>query len=322
VAGSNLLFKEGQIVFKEGDPADGMYLIRRGELRVYLEKNGNEVKLASVGAGGMIGEMAFFDNKPRSASVKAGTEAELTKITPEDFAKLMKQIPKWFVSLMSSLSTRLRDTNDRLQKMENKQAGAKGAYEDVLKILHVVNLLMKDATKEGKLNCLNRATTEEQLTKIFGVQKQYMTDFFNVLVAQKIFAAAKDSYNAALLGVVHKVTIDHLTKFIADFIKNNPGQKCVPATSIEMLEVILKLANESAYETVNIALEDAVVEGERQSLVTSSWKNDLSFFKGTNDLFSLVKVSSGIGFKVNKKDMPEYISFHKVLKALADKSLA
>jgi CRP/FNR family transcriptional regulator, cyclic AMP receptor protein len=188
VAGSNIVYKEGQVVFKQGEPADGMYLIRKGELKVYLEKDGNEVQLASVGSGGMIGEMAFFDQKPRSASVKATKEAEVTKITPDDFAKLMKQIPKWFVSIMSSLSTRLRETNERLQKVENKQAGAKSPYEDVQKILHVLNLLMKDATKEGKYWALNRNETEDLLTKIFFLQKTFVTTMFDAMIEQKLCA--------------------------------------------------------------------------------------------------------------------------------------
>ena len=93
VAGANKICKPGQVLFKSGDASDGMYIIRKGELRVYLEQDGKEVVLATIGDGGMIGEMALFDRQPRSASVKATKETEVTHITVGDFEKLMKQIP-------------------------------------------------------------------------------------------------------------------------------------------------------------------------------------------------------------------------------------
>ncbi|MCX6126006.1 MAG: cyclic nucleotide-binding domain-containing protein, partial [Proteobacteria bacterium] len=124
MAGANKILKAGQMVFKAGEAADGMYLVRKGELVVFLEQDGKQVVLAKIGEGAMIGEMALFDRQPRSASVKASTESEVTLISLDDFGKLMKQIPKWFVGLMTTLSGRLRTTNDRLRLVE---AAAKNA---------------------------------------------------------------------------------------------------------------------------------------------------------------------------------------------------
>ena len=118
MAGTNKSLKAGAVVFKAGDSADGMYLVRKGELVVYFEQGGKEVILARIPEGGMVGEMALFDRMPRSASVKASMDAEITHISLDDFGKLMRQIPKWFVGLMSALSGRLRVTNDRLKVIE------------------------------------------------------------------------------------------------------------------------------------------------------------------------------------------------------------
>ncbi len=81
MAGTNKVLKEGQVLFKAGDKPDGMYLIRKGELRVYLEQDGKEVSLASIGEAGMIGEMGLFDAQPRSASVKATKETVVKHIS-------------------------------------------------------------------------------------------------------------------------------------------------------------------------------------------------------------------------------------------------
>ncbi len=321
MAGANQVYKTGQVIFNQGDAADGMYLVRKGELQVFLKKDGNEVHLASITTGGMIGEMAFFDQKPRSASVKAASDSEVTKITAEDFGKLMKQIPKWFVSLMSSLSTRLRDTNERLQKLENQKAGAKVPYEDCTRILHVLNLLFKDAPKEGKSWLLIRAATEQQLCEIFNLHKKYLTDLFNALVEQKTLSIQQDNYKNNCLATANRGVIPLLTSFISQFAKNNPGKTSIPASAIEMLDCLKKLVDESAYDTVTIGLDDVIKEGDRNALETKSWQNDMAYFKTGSDALTLVKVSSGVGFKANKKELPNLIRHYRVLAALAKSGL-
>lgn len=122
MAGSSKILKPNEILFKTGDAASSMFIVRRGILKVYVEQPGKpgEVELAVLKEGAIVGEMAFFDQKPRSASVKAVTAAELTEISRGDFDRLLTQIPKWFVSMMQSLSQRLRQTNDRLTALQAK----------------------------------------------------------------------------------------------------------------------------------------------------------------------------------------------------------
>ena len=119
-----------------------MYLVRKGELRVYLEQNGKEVTLVTIGDGGMIGEMALFDQQPRSASVKATKDTEVaTLISLIDFEKLMKQIPKWFVGLMIALSGRLRQTNERLQKLEAGISSTGRPFLPTIRLMSSLDLL-------------------------------------------------------------------------------------------------------------------------------------------------------------------------------------
>lgn len=313
MAGKNIAVKQGQVLFKAGDAADGMYLIRQGQLVVFLSKDGNEVELASIGPGGMIGEMAFFDKKPRSASVKAASDAEVTQITPEDFAKLMKQIPKWFVSIMSALSTRLRETNDRLQSVENKISGAKSPFEDALRMIHVFNLLIKDATKEGKQWLLVRSSAIEQLSEIFSVDGKKINDLFEIMIEEKILNLSKDQYNNPCLCIPNKALIPALASFMHDFLKHNPAMKSVTPETLDLLQAIAKLSQESAYDTVNISLKDVVTEGERMGLTTKNWNASLNFFKYPNDFITLVKVSDGIGFKVEKSNISRAIQFHRFM---------
>ncbi len=61
--GKNVLLQPGQLLFTEGDPSNGMYLVRKGDFDIFMHKDGSDVVLAKVGPGSMVGEMAFFDKK-------------------------------------------------------------------------------------------------------------------------------------------------------------------------------------------------------------------------------------------------------------------
>ena len=82
------------------------------------------------------------------------------------------------------------------------------------------------------------------------------------------------------------------------------------------MECINKLAQESAYDSATVSLEDASVEGDRNALDTAPWKDCLPFFKTIEGGVQLVKVSDGIGFKVDKKDFPRVMDNYRILDTL------
>ena len=62
------VFPSGEILFRDGDAAETMYVLRSGRVRVFKEVNGREKTLAFIEAGDFFGEMALLNNKPRTAS--------------------------------------------------------------------------------------------------------------------------------------------------------------------------------------------------------------------------------------------------------------
>ena len=69
-------FAEGQILFREGDPSDGVFRLLRGTVDVVRELGGDLILLGTVGAGQFIGEMGLVENQPRSATARADAGAE------------------------------------------------------------------------------------------------------------------------------------------------------------------------------------------------------------------------------------------------------
>lgn len=110
-------------IVKQGDPDDGMYLVLDGELRVRLMIGGKETILATLGPGECFGEIALFDQGPRSADVIANKDSILLKITSEAFDKLRREAPELSAPILfaisKTLAARIRADNKRIKDSVN-----------------------------------------------------------------------------------------------------------------------------------------------------------------------------------------------------------
>ena len=80
-------FKAGTPIIKQGDAAGAAYVVDAGKVEIWIERRGAKQVLAEVTTGGIFGEMALIDAKPRSANATALVDTTLI-IVPE---KLFKQ---------------------------------------------------------------------------------------------------------------------------------------------------------------------------------------------------------------------------------------
>lgn len=94
-------------IFCEGDPGDALYFVIDGKVRVH---NANRV-LAELGERECFGEMSILDSSPRSATVTTLDDANLLKITREDFQEIMSEKPEIAQGIIKVLTRRLRDAN-------------------------------------------------------------------------------------------------------------------------------------------------------------------------------------------------------------------
>ena len=65
------IYQDGEVIVRQGDEGDCMYVIQEGQVEVVIDENGNEVVLAQRGEGEFFGEMAIFDRDVRSATIRA-----------------------------------------------------------------------------------------------------------------------------------------------------------------------------------------------------------------------------------------------------------
>ena len=109
--------KRGQVLFREGDVGEEMFLVRRGSIVISKPVTGRvEQVLARIGPGDFFGEMALFDRSPRSATVQSDSESSLLVLDREGLRQLTEESPRaaaaFFHALVQVFIERLRASGD------------------------------------------------------------------------------------------------------------------------------------------------------------------------------------------------------------------
>ncbi len=113
-------YPAGAIVFKEGDPGDFIAFVKSGRLEVKKETEfqGKQIVLAQMAKGSCLGELALFDDRPRSATIEALEETELLVLRKKTLDTFIEDYPALGIKILKGisrvLSLRLRQLADRL----------------------------------------------------------------------------------------------------------------------------------------------------------------------------------------------------------------
>lgn len=105
-------YAPGEIIFKEGDAGDAMYIIWSGRVAVVKGDFEAPAILGYRGAGEIIGEMALLEDQPRFASVVALDNLRLLKVSRENFEQFLTSNPAIRMSILEVLSRRLRAADE------------------------------------------------------------------------------------------------------------------------------------------------------------------------------------------------------------------
>ncbi|MBN1200551.1 MAG: cyclic nucleotide-binding domain-containing protein [Anaerolineae bacterium] len=113
-------------IFSAGDPADGMYLVLSGMALVFLKDDqGTERTIGIVTEGQSFGELGLLIGKPRHATVTAGLDVKLLKITPDTLEKLEQEQPSLVMKMYKALAQSLAEQWIRGGPWEEQQQKVK-----------------------------------------------------------------------------------------------------------------------------------------------------------------------------------------------------
>lgn len=102
-------FSRGEIIFREGEPGDHLYIVAEGQVDIVADGQ----ILETVETGGILGELALIDDKPRSAQAVARTDSMLAPVTRQHFLTLVQRTPLFALQVMRVMAERLRRANTR-----------------------------------------------------------------------------------------------------------------------------------------------------------------------------------------------------------------
>lgn len=240
--------KPGEVLFTDGESADSLFIIQKGQLRLYKPKGKGFIELAVLRSGEVIGEMAYFDEdgsgKKRSCSAAAITPVEIIEISFVAFGKTMQSLNPWFKTIINTLVTRLRKSNVRIKELEDNQTsigygGKQASYEfmkpiEVMRILGTLFLVFK---AHGELKhqafVVNRKTLQLYTQDMYQIMEAKLESIVNLLVQLGWMEIQEDEDSFPNLFLLKNIEIIrqifiyyNSERHLPDNKKLNIGDKC------------------------------------------------------------------------------------------------
>ncbi len=105
-------YEKNEVICREGDPSSELYLLRSGRLLI-CTLQGTEVKaLAEIHPGEFIGELSFFDGKPRSSTIIALEKSTIFQVPKH---QISEYLPEWYRFVGKSLTKKIRQIDSVVQ---------------------------------------------------------------------------------------------------------------------------------------------------------------------------------------------------------------
>lgn len=105
-------FRAGEQIFSSGDPGDGFYVVKSGQVQISAVVGNDQTRvLATIGPGDFFGEMALLDDAPRSATARAESDTKALFLSREELLGLLEEQPRLALNLVREFSKRMRALN-------------------------------------------------------------------------------------------------------------------------------------------------------------------------------------------------------------------
>lgn len=109
-------YKKDDFLFQEGEITADLYIIQSGVVKIFKTVDGAMLPIALVHAGQFVGELSFFDGKPRSASAQAVTDLKVLKLDQAKLENEIKKLPSWLLVMIRSIADRMREADELVKR--------------------------------------------------------------------------------------------------------------------------------------------------------------------------------------------------------------
>ena len=113
------IYSDGEVIIRQGDLGDCMFVIQEGQVEIILEKDGKEVKLATRATGDFFGEMALFEKEARMATVRAVGQARVLTVDKKNFMRRIHEDPSLAYKMVQTMSRRIRELSAEVARLKH-----------------------------------------------------------------------------------------------------------------------------------------------------------------------------------------------------------
>jgi CRP-like cAMP-binding protein len=114
------LFQDGEVIVRQGEQGDCMYVIQSGTVEVVRQVDGKDVPIARRKEGEFFGEMSIFEREVRMASVRAVGQVRVITVDKKNLLRRIQEDPSLAFRLLQSMSHRLRDLSGEVAQQKSK----------------------------------------------------------------------------------------------------------------------------------------------------------------------------------------------------------
>jgi CRP-like cAMP-binding protein len=112
------VYQDGDVIIRQGDAGDCMYVIQEGQVEVIRENEGAELRLMVLNAGEPFGEMAIVEREVRMATVRALGPARVLTIDKKSFLRRIHEDPSLAYRIVQTMSRRIRDLSAQVAQLK------------------------------------------------------------------------------------------------------------------------------------------------------------------------------------------------------------
>jgi CRP-like cAMP-binding protein len=114
-------YADHEVIVKQGEPGNCMYVVQEGQVEAIAELDGREMRLRVMGPNDFFGEMALFGTEKRSCTIRALGKARVMTIDKKSFLGGIQEDPSLAFRIVKVMSQRIRDLTDRLADFDMKR---------------------------------------------------------------------------------------------------------------------------------------------------------------------------------------------------------
>jgi CRP-like cAMP-binding protein len=123
------VYEDGEILVRQGDTGDSMFVIQEGQIEVLVESDGRFSRLRIADEGEFMGEMAIFEREVRSATLRALGPVRVLTIDKKNFLRRIHEDPSLAFRMVRVMSKRIRELSAEIARL-SKEAGSRAAKVD------------------------------------------------------------------------------------------------------------------------------------------------------------------------------------------------